>query len=695
MHPVAIPEEIAIAVHSWARDADAEQLNDGPAIANLGGVAAVANAAASLAVSPWLPYLVDVAGKAYPPAHADPDPNADADLIRIDMAVVTGFATHDRPSAYASAVSRLLRYPGLAARLDRQLERALLARAEHAAQPDASPRVVAIGGSALEALVHLSTTRVCKPHRLLAFCGDLVETAAAAPAELKRRMPRLVGILHEHFAEADLLSLLRQLAGDPAADNDATFEIALADLRTALSAPDFPAIIDGLMQARRGFAAVTDAEEQRHDADAYAAAIDAIVGFNRGDVIPVQNAAARLDAAVTHHTAWLAGYYSPPWMTNRRQEERAWQRLSVFLAAAATPVGDDAWYRVDEAIAALLDAYRESRSFTSHVDDATGPNQGVEQLIRPVIEATFVDNARNLSLLDQALANDDRFRRDEVAQQLSTAVHAAVAAAHATAIVPPGGERLGKDLRRLPATLRYFRVERAEELVDALPEHLQRELEAVLYDARVARSESGNPKVDAMLDDLRQGLATSPDWPLAGGPFQVLVEQTVLFLMRCYNIGSSTGGSRTAYLHTTPEGEAPKERLLQSDYLDWLKDGPFYATVRAEVPDVAAGRADVVIELGGISFYVECKREEKDASHDGLHKYVGQARAYSVTNVAFGILLVLDLTRHPTGVPDLFSSVWTEHVQVSPEETPRHIVVVRVPGNRPVPHATRSPARTS
>jgi hypothetical protein len=196
-----------------------------------------------------------------------------------------------------------------------------------------------------------------------------------------------------------------------------------------------------------------------------------------------------------------------------------------------------------------------------------------------------------------------------------------------------------------------------------------------------------------MLDDLGRQLATSPDWPVAGGVFRVLVEQTVLFLMRCYNVGSSTGGDRTAYLHTTSTGDVPKERCLQSDYLDWLKAGCFYATVRAEVPDTAAGRADVVIEQSGVSLYVECKREEKDASRDGLHRYAGQARAYSVTNVAFGILLVLDLTSHPTGVPDLFSSVWIEHVQVSPEETPRQIIVVRVPGNRPVPHATRAPTR--
>jgi hypothetical protein len=34
------------------------------------------------------------------------------------------------------------------------------------------------------------------------------------------------------------------------------------------------------------------------------------------------------------------------------------------------------------------------------------PSPDVKQLIAPVVEATFVDNARNLSLLDQALAQE-------------------------------------------------------------------------------------------------------------------------------------------------------------------------------------------------------------------------------------------------------------------------------------------------
>jgi hypothetical protein len=88
---------------------------------------------------------------------------------------------------------------------------------------------------------------------------------------------------------------------------------------------------------------------------------------------------------------------------------------------------------------------------------------------------------------------------------------------------------------------------------------------------------------------------------------------------------------------------------------------------------------------------VECKRELKDASRNGLRAYLGQAATYTDTSAALGMLLVLDLTTPPSGAPDLFSSVWVERVQRRNEQTPRYIVVARLPGSKPDPSATLTP----
>jgi len=151
------------------------------------------------------------------------------------------------------------------------------------------------------------------------------------------------------------------------------------------------------------------------------------------------------------------------------------------------------------------------------------------------------------------------------------------------------------------------------------------------------------------------------------------------------------GGARTAFLRNPGPGSV-LERELQQDYYDWLSQGPLYGAVAAEVSDRSHGRVDILVRIGNVSFSVECKRELKDASADGLRAYLGQAAVYTNTSAALGILLVLDLTTPPTGAPDLFSSIWVEQVQREREEEPRHIVVARLPGNAPAPSATRTPA---
>ncbi|WP_018352085.1 hypothetical protein [Longispora albida] len=676
MWQAALPEGITAAVTTWPDRAGPGELTHGPTAADLGGFDAVEPAARLLALSPWFVYLVDVAGHG---------PATPAPVIE---AITEGFRDHERASSYASAAARLLRYPALVAQAKVPLEKALISKIESGSGPQADPRSAAMAATALETMVHLVTTSQVRPHRLLGLCADLAERVETTPLEFRRRAPRLIGLLHEWHPEEELVEILRKLADDQALDADATFELALLDLRTAFSRADLSGILDGLLNARRGFAAASEVSETRPDADAYAAAIDAVLAFNQPAPEEAADASARLNQALRRRAAWTSGCYTPPWMVHRTQEERAWGNLSVYLAAATPSLADDVWYHADEAISALVSAYRESRAITRWTArrNTTG---GVEAAIRPAIESAFLDNSHSLSLLRKALACDERFQHDEDAQQLLEAI---TAASQSTRHPAPGGGGgdLGKDSSRVPTLRRYLKPESLDLILQA-PPWLQRELETVLYDKKIARQEHGNPKVAALLDQIEAQLATSPDWPVGGAEFRVLVEETVLFAYRCFNIGSTTGGLRTSYLGTTTGEPVPKENRLQSDYLDWLKQGPYYATVRAEVPDVAAGRADVVIDLGRMSFYVECKREQDDASRQGLHKYLGQTRAYSVTNVALGLLLVLDLTSHPTGNPDLFSSVWVETVQVSSEETPRKIVVVRVPGMRPTPSATATP----
>ncbi|WFF08045.1 hypothetical protein O7622_05580 [Micromonospora sp. WMMD1076] len=680
-------ELLAATLQTWAQQASPEQLRAGPGAADLGGRSVVAAAADDLASSPLFAYLIDLAG-------TDEAGPSDPQRAQLDQAVLRGIAEHDRYTSYTSAVSRLLTYPTLTKRLGRALESALQKRAEAGIDAHATPAVAAIGATATEAWLHLCTTGVLREHRLLGFLTDLPDSIADVALEMATRLPRIVGLVHEHFHDDDLLMLLQRLADIPEAEADAGFELALADLRRALDADNQDELIPALARARSGFAAVEACDEARHDAQAYAAAIDAIMAFGWSDPTPLHDAVTRLEAAVHQHRAWLSGGYQPPWNWARVHAETAWLQLSMTLTAAAEPLHDACWYHPSQALAALLDAYQAGRSFAAHTN---GGGPGVEVLIQPAIEGTFLRDANRLALLDRALAHDPSLADDDAAQQLHTAIHAAITtrntASRATTPPSTGGDRLGKDLSRLTAVLHHFGIEDAASLVKRAPPHLQEVMESLLWNDEIAQAETGNVKVERKLQELQRELAGSPDWsgPM-GGPFTILLRQTMLFLSSRYNIGATMGGQRTAYLRSSG-GTAPLEKPLHQDYFEWLSQGPLYNTLQAEPINRGRGRADVLVRFRNASFCVECKREQDDATRDGLRTYAGQAAVYTDTDAAFGILLALDLTTPTSGSPDLFSSIWVERVQREREDDPRYIVIARLPGNKPHPSATTTPPR--
>ena len=689
-------EDVTASLQVWAANATPHELRSGPRAAHLGGRAAVVAAADMLADSPLFVYLVDLAG--------NNEGLDDAHDERLDQAVLRGVAEHDRYSSYTSAIARLLTYPAFVRRLGRRLEHALQQRAEAGTDTHADAGTAAIAATALEAWLHLCTTQLLKPHRLLAFLTDLPDLAGDLPPHLATRLPRVAGLAHEHFHDDDLLVLLRRLADIPEAEADAGFELAMADLRRALDATDQEQFVPALAQARSGFAAVEATDEARHDAQAYAAALDAIIAFGRPDPAPLRDAVSRLQDAVHHHQAWLSGGYQPPWTWARTQAEVAWLQLSATLSAAAEPIHQSCWYHPSQAVAALRDAYQAGRAFAAHLDDQAP--RGVEVLIRPIIEGAFVQDAQRLALLDHALAHDPDFARDEAAQRLHHAVHAAAEHldfTNPTPVPQDGGGGLGKDLGRLPALLHHLGARQAADLADQLSPHHLDTLETLLWNEQVAHAETGNLKVERKLHELHQQLATSPDWlgPIAG-PFKILLSQTMQYLVSRYNIGATMGGQRTAFLRaatTTPTARTrqsvPLEKPLHQDYFEWLTQGPIYNIIEAETINRGRGRTDVLVRFRNVTFCVECKRELHDASTDGLRAYTGQAAVYTDTDAALGILLVLDLTTPPTGAPDLFSSVWIEQVQRERENQPRHIVIARLPGSKRDPSSTPTPARAT
>ena len=158
---------------------------------------------------------------------------------------------------------------------------------------------------------------------------------------------------------------------------------------------------------------------------------------------------------------------------------------------------------------------------------------------------------------------------------------------------------------------------------------------------------------------------------------QPVIVSVIRFLARCLDAQEGGGRSHTQYLYD-PEAI---EGDLQQDLVGWFYASGQYG-LGIEVQHIGGGRIDLMVTFDGFRFVIELKREQDDASRSGLSSYLRQAGAYQATDVAVGMLVVLDTTSDPLA-PHIHDNVWVETL-AAPESggTDRYLVVVRVPGNR-------------
>lgn len=162
---------------------------------------------------------------------------------------------------------------------------------------------------------------------------------------------------------------------------------------------------------------------------------------------------------------------------------------------------------------------------------------------------------------------------------------------------------------------------------------------------------------------------------------QPVITSVIRFLALC--LDATEGGERsyTAYLFDSNA----HENQLKEHLIAWFRGASGFTDLAIEAQQVGAGRIDVMLTFEHFRFVIELKREQGDATREGLGRYLRQAAAYQVTDIAVGCLVVLDLTAGP--LPDhMRDHVWVDTMPSSRAGgIDRYVVVVRVPGNRTAP----------
>lgn len=189
------------------------------------------------------------------------------------------------------------------------------------------------------------------------------------------------------------------------------------------------------------------------------------------------------------------------------------------------------------------------------------------------------------------------------------------------------------------------------------------------------------PVVNQAVENLLAGLSVCPDFVgTVREEVEPIIVAVVRFLARCQDAQEGGPSSHTSYLFKPDALEAD----LHQDLAEWFKALGLYG-LNIEVQHIAGGRIDLMFSFDAFRFVLELKREIGDGTRTGIAKYLRQAGSYQATDIAVGMLIVLDLTA-PALPPHLRDNVWIEVLDAtSPEGVNRYLAVVRIPGNRKKP----------
>ncbi|MFE4960681.1 hypothetical protein ACFRCW_43860 [Streptomyces sp. NPDC056653] len=584
--------------------------------------------------------------------------------------IAEALTTENRPGVVGDLLDRLCDHPGYLEHHAATLNRIALRRTEsHATALEAET-----AGLFLEVALRLALAgSAIKRYGLLDILVD--PQAVSAPIGYARQVVRALGAAYEQWRDADLTTALHAFTDIPNLRSDAAFELAMCHLSDAFNAADRPSLLTQLTTSRSHFNEAIGSDEDRPDATAYRAAINAVLAFEAGDNEALATEAAQLRRSTSEHTLWLTGLRTG-WRDGRYDTEAAWYTLSTDLEQAATHLSSPLPTWPSQTIQHILAVYTAHRSVRL---TSTGTASALQLLVAPRIEDAFAVREGLLlhvrALLADAPPNWDR----HAAEELRSAVESRLGfQPEETTGDGPGKDGAAGDLA---AAL-------GRQVLAALPPGALNGLHEQLTDSDPSHIASLPKAEHDLFNTVVEGLQHCPDFQSlpVRKHFIRLITATIRFLANRTNRGRDKHTKKTAYLFAPKPGEKlPLEIELQEDLHDYLDSACFEAQM--ETIDRSGGRADILVLFPGFSIVIECKRELKKAEPEDLKRYLGQTVAYQAAGVTLGMLAVLDLTPKPHWFPNLRDNMWTEHVPApDARQLDRWAVVVRVPGNRTTPH---------
>lgn len=483
------------------------------------------------------------------------------------------------------------------------------------------------------------------------------------------RAAKITGLAYSHWTENELVHTLRILSGIPGVYDEAAFELGMARLADGLNANTRTEADQALTDAMYWLSRSDKLREYRLDARLFIACLQVLVGFSQGNSkSSLTESVSAINEAASLLRAWHCDEADPPWLGAKLTHAACWRLLALRLSGLIAQLEEPSWWEPALVIGEfVLACYSASRSILCR--DANG---GIESLIRPRIESTLSMREGQAHAL-KVWSQKNPYHVDiAAARSLLSGIDLLIGK------VPNGTDRVANPWLEL------------EQLIDSsgISSDGKTDAKRAIADALIFHLGSISASEIAAMEKCFEGVQQHPDYrdnPSGRLLFNAVVVWTIRFL-HCRLEMTRKDDPGVSYLFERP-GPLPLERELQADYHRFMYAAA--AGSEIEISNIGGGRADVRFSYGGERLVVEVKREGVDCSFENLAQlYSGQAADYQNVSIRLGVLLVLDQSRKGAdGTPHISSLISSAEVLRGDETTPRHLVMVKVPGRRLLPSA--------
>jgi hypothetical protein len=486
-----------------------------------------------------------------------------------------------------------------------------------------------------------------------------------------RHAAKIMGIAHSHWREVELVDRLRLLSECGDAAYEASFELGMAGLTSALNEPKREIANAIFLDSLQWFKKAESLKEAAPEATLYGECLVLLTDFDAHKTdIELRARSAAIQKSAFELLAWHADENSPTWLGTRHIQAACWNDLARVLASLADSLQQVSWWEPRVVIECqVLAAYSAGRTILKRNRDGY-----LETLLRPRIVSSIAQREGQAYLLKCWLEQNREHEQVPEANAILSSIDRLMTA---DAEIQRNPTEAATVWAPIAAILSQARCSKETE---------RRAIEVVSHAYAFGLEGLSVAEID-IFDHCLATVEHHPDYrdSVRGAKlFGTVLLWTTRFLKNRLEITKKDDPSVT-YLFETSDGTLPPESALQDDYFRWISTQS--ASGEMEPTNLGGGRADVALKATGERMVIEIKREMDDSSFDSLaNHYAGQTTDYQNVSIRLGFLLVLDLTMPKVeGTPHIRSLMQCRSIQRLGEVEPRHVVIVKVPGRRYLP----------